>query len=205
MGVINQPHQFAQRRRATQIDDAVQGRVVAALLADLDEEYLSLKMIDYGLVATKVPPFDGEVVFSSGDDDPVRDISAHNFVDLRRERLLGLGEMDIPLEKCRSNSQAEMVVQVFNETMEKMKRLVVGLVDQRVMTLQHFDFGIGLLQWRQIRVVFPKFRTRGSNICTKSAGITSVQVPHGGGEHDDVARRLEIFENPLLHFGHRIP
>ena len=106
------------------------------MLADLHEKDLSHEMVNDGLVATKVPPLDGKVVFSAGHDYPEGHVGADNLMHPRRERLFSLGEMDISLEKCWSNSQAQVVVQVFNETMEKMKRRMIGLLDQRVMTLR---------------------------------------------------------------------
>jgi hypothetical protein len=54
--------------------------------------------------------------------------------------------------------------------------------------------GIPFSQWRQIRIVFPQFRTGSSNIGHEAAGIVQMQIPDGRRQHDDVTGRKKVLQ-----------
>ena len=64
--------------------------MVMVFFANLDEEDFSSKMINDGLPATEMPPFDGVVQLAAGDDNPIRDINARDLLDERRHALFGI-------------------------------------------------------------------------------------------------------------------
>jgi hypothetical protein len=80
--VIHQADQFAQGGFAAQVDDTLQAGMMMAGATDLNKLDSSLEMIDHGLVALRLPPFDGDVVLPAGGDDPKGSVLPGKFVDL---------------------------------------------------------------------------------------------------------------------------
>src|SRR5687767_6484551 len=78
--VIDQSHQLAQVRPATEIEHILERWMIVTDLSNLDEEDPAAKMIDDSLVSPPVPPFDGEVEFAARIDDPERQVAAGQFV-----------------------------------------------------------------------------------------------------------------------------
>jgi hypothetical protein len=103
--------------------------MVILSLPDLDEKNLSAEMIHHGLPSAEMPPFDGVVILTAGDDDPIREVQAADSLDERRSGLFGLGQMDIPFEKTRLNVQVQQIIKVFDESMKEMNWPLIGLMD----------------------------------------------------------------------------
>src|SRR5947208_8228405 len=72
VGMVNEAHQLAEIRLASEIDHAFEFRMMMAEFADLHEEDFATKIIDYLLVSIGGPPFDGYIVFAPGGNDPER-------------------------------------------------------------------------------------------------------------------------------------
>ena len=80
--VINQPHQLAQVGLPAQVHHAVESGMLVGQFADLDEEDFSTEMIHHFLVALRLPPFDGHVVFPPGGHNPEGNILTGQFMNL---------------------------------------------------------------------------------------------------------------------------
>jgi hypothetical protein len=96
LGVIHKANQLAQRGLASQIQYALQSRMIVVLLPDLDEEDFPAEMIGDRLPSAEMPPFDRVVELSSGYDDPAGDLATVEFFRQRRQGFFGLGEVNIP-------------------------------------------------------------------------------------------------------------
>ena len=73
IGEVEEAHEVAHGGAAAEVGDVVsvkRGLVIAGS-PDLDEIDLAGEAIGDFLPATAVPPFDGEIVFPAGDDEPV--------------------------------------------------------------------------------------------------------------------------------------
>ena len=75
----------------------------------------------------------------------------------------------------------------------------IGLIDQRVMALQHLNFRISIVQLRNVRIVQPQVRTRRPHIGEETPRITAVQIPHRRGEHDNVSGGKPVFKDEFAH------
>src|SRR6185503_2456139 len=80
-----------------------------------------------------------------------------------------------------------------------MRRRAVGLVNQRIMTIDRAHVAVVVAQPRDVRIVRPQIRARCSYIRAKAVRMTLVQIADHGGQHQDIAGRLGIFEDQLLH------
>lgn len=91
-----------------QIEHAAQWRVMIAGRSDLNEEDFAPEMIDDGLPSLGGPPFDGDVGFAPGGDDPIRHIRAYDFRDLWRPHFFHWMKMDVAFEKSGADANAEL-------------------------------------------------------------------------------------------------
>ena len=64
-------------------------------------------------------------------------------------------------------------------------------MDQRIVHVEHFDTRHPFIQPGQPGIVFPQGVCGGTDICLELAGVSDMQVPHGGGQHDDITGTLE--------------
>ena len=85
------------------------------------------------------------------------------------------------------------------EAVDEMVRRLIALVDQGIFAVDHGDFGVVVIERRDIRIVLPQMIAGRAHVGQEAAGVTFVQVPHGGREHDDIAGRQEVFEQEFLH------
>jgi hypothetical protein len=127
------------------------------------------KMIYHGLIPSGVPPFNSEIGFASGRDDPERNIAPQQFRHRGRLRFFRFGKMNIPLEFSGPYLSADALIQEFNETMYEMARDVVGLMDEWIFALDRFHILILLAEWREVRIILPKGRAGGADVCHELA------------------------------------
>ena len=200
VGVIDQPHQFAQCRFPPEIQDSLERGMVVSLLAHLHEEDPILEMVHDLLPAPSVPPLDRIVILPARRDDPIRTRPAQGFLDQRRSGLLVLAQVDVPLEFRRPDSQTELFVEVFDESVDEMIGRLVGLVDEGIMAHHRPDLRILRVEGREVRVVLPQRRAGSPDIREETSGVRAVQVAKGGREHHNVPGRQPVFEDPLLLF-----
>src|SRR2546425_7409173 len=85
--------------------------------------------------------------------------------------------------------------------MEAMIRLIVGVIDERIGTLDDLHLRVVLIQRSDMGIVLPQFGATRANISLEPARITAVEIPDRGRHHDDIARRKKTFENELSHRG----
>jgi hypothetical protein len=70
-GAVNQLNESASGCPTPKVDYSGQGRVVMSSFAYLDKTDSTFKMVDHLLPTPPVPPFDCEIVFSTGTNNPV--------------------------------------------------------------------------------------------------------------------------------------
>src|SRR6266568_7029103 len=152
VGMVNEAHQLAEIRLASEIDHAFEFRMMMAEFADLHEEDFATKIIDYLLVSIGWPPFDGYIVFPPGRNDPERGPLPGHFMDLRVPRSFQVGEMDIAFESGWLDREAEALVQKVDETVQAVIGGFIALVDQRIAAIDQFHPRRILSNRREVRV-----------------------------------------------------
>ena len=70
--MIDELNQFPKCGRKAQVHNSVKTGMVMPFFADLNELHSTGEVIDDCLPAAPMPPLDGEVILSAGDNDPVR-------------------------------------------------------------------------------------------------------------------------------------
>jgi len=170
-----------------------------AFFADLDEKKAAAKVIDDFLPAAAMPPFDSVIVLPAGHDDPVRAGLPQGRLDQTQTLLFFRAEVDIALKCCRTDTQAKLVVEELDKPVNEMVWQIVAPVNQWIMADHGTYFWIAFVQRRQMRIVLPQGRAGRAHIREESSGIGTMQVPDGGREHDNVARRKPVFKDPLFH------
>ncbi len=197
--VVHQPDEFAVRGAATQIHHAVERGMVVVVLAHLHEEQPVAEVVDDGLVACRVPPFDRVVELPTRGEQPERRAVAFEGFDLAEPVLLRLVDVQVALEIGHADAQPELLVQVLDEAIEEVARLLVAAMDEGVVAVEHLHVGVVFRERRQVRIVVPEIRAGRADIGQELAGVAPMQVPHGGGQHHDVAGRLKVPEDELAH------
>jgi hypothetical protein len=66
---------------------------------------------------------------------------------------------------------------------------LVRAIDQRIGTLNDFNFSLGLIQPGDIGIILPKLLAQCADIHLKAPWVMFVEVAHGGSQHDDIAGR----------------
>jgi hypothetical protein len=120
-------------------------------------------------------------------------------VDSEKPVLLRLRDVDVALELGHTHVEAELGIQVLDEAVQKMPRLLIAAVDQGIVAVDDGDVRVVLVERRQIRVEVPEVGAGRAHIGLELPRVTLVQVPDGRRQHHDVARRLEIPKNQLAH------
>jgi hypothetical protein len=199
LGVVHEPNELAVRRAPAQIDDPVERRMIVVVFAHLHEEQATPKVVDDGLVARRVPPFDRVVELAARSEQPEGRAVTFERLDLAEPVLLRLVDVEVAAEFSDADPQAQLLVQVFDETVEEVPRLLIAAVDERVVAVEHLHVGVIFQKRRQVRVVVPEVRAGRADVGQELAGVAAMQVTHRGGQHHDVARRLEVLEDELSH------
>lgn len=107
--------------------------------------------------------------------------------------------MNVPLERGDSDARAENFVQVGGKRVKKMRGNPVALVNQRVVAVDDFDVRIRFVERCQIRIVQPERRAGCAHVDLELPGMRPVEITYRGGQHHNVARRLEIPQDQLAH------
>src|SRR6516165_3623019 len=158
LGAVNQAHDVAQAGLAAEVENSIQGGVVMLLVTELNEQKAALEAIDNRLPATKMPPLDCVVVLSARHDQPVGHLDSRNLPDHGGLGPFGVGQVDISLDLGWRDSQAKLLVEMFDEAVKEMQGALVGEFDQRILAFENLDFGITIVERSEIRVVLPKLR-----------------------------------------------
>src|SRR6266404_719763 len=104
--------------------------MVMMLFADLNEEDFASKMIDDGLPPPEMPPFDGVVQLAARHNDPIGNVKAADLLDGRRHALLCVRKVNVSREASEFDLEAELIVEIFDETVEEMHWFLIGGIDQ---------------------------------------------------------------------------
>lgn len=197
--VIHQPDEFAVGGAATQVDDAVEGGMVVVILAHLHEEQPVAEVVDDGLVSLRGPPLDRVVELAARGEQPEGRAVPLERLDLAEPVFLRLVDVQVATKVGDTNPEAELLVQVLDEAIEEMAGFLVAAVDERVVAVEHLHVGVAFRQRRQVRVVAPQVRAGRADVGQELARVATMQIPHRGGQHHDVAGRLEVLEDELSH------
>ena len=128
--------ELAQRGLPAQVDDALQRRMMVAVLAHLDEVEAALEVVDDLLIARGRPPLDGVVELASRGEQPVSAARGPCASSTRwNQSLSSCGEVHVSLELRGLDGEPERVVQVLDEAMEEVVGDGVDPVDQRVVAV----------------------------------------------------------------------
>src|SRR5579859_3090548 len=111
----HQAHELAQIGLPAKINYPVQFRMMMPELTDLDELDFASEVVNNGLVAFCLPPFNVHIVFSAGIDDPKWRRLAGQLVDLRVPAFLARRQVNVTPECCRANRQFKLLVEKLDE------------------------------------------------------------------------------------------
>src|SRR4051812_39282158 len=103
-----------------------------AQFTPLHEKDFAAKKVDDLFIAPPIPPFDGEIKFAAGVDNPKRNIAASQFMYGGLPALFLLGQMNVSAEVGRSNGQLQPFAKKLREAVDAMIRRVVTAIDERV-------------------------------------------------------------------------
>src|SRR5580658_1672481 len=107
--------------------------------------------------------------------------------------------MDVAPEIREFNLQVQAAVQKVYKSVQEMPRLLVATINQRVLTVDGFHPLLVWLERCYVGVILPEAGAGGADIGQEIARIGSVQVAHGGRQHDDVAGGLVIIQDEFAH------
>ena len=169
--------------------------MVVAFLAHLHKLDPAAKMVHDGLITLDIPPFDRHVVLAAGGDYPEWSVFSGQFLHLRIPRFLQRRNVNVAFERSGCDPEAKSIVQPMSETVKVMIRRLVASVDQRTLAINQLDTGIFFVQVSQIGILLPQIGAGRPHVRQESTGITPVQVSHGRGQHDNVARGVEAPQN----------
>ena len=189
-GMIDQVDQLAQRGPPEAGNHSGKRRVIVSLFSNLHELDAASEVIDHGLEPAEMPPFDRVVVLATRHHNPIRQIQSDFFCNRRWLRALGCRKVDVPPKGRRPHARSQLLVEMLNKTPKEMQGDTVGLVDQRVVTIDNADLWVFFAQRGQVRVVCPQIRAASAHIGCELAWMTQMQITHSGGQHQDIARRL---------------
>src|SRR3954469_1219642 len=103
--------------------------MMISVAAYLDELDVSTEMVDHRLIPRRIPPFDRDVVFAPGGDNPKRDRFSRQFVDLRvPPSFLGC-HVDVAPENRCLYSQTQFPVQEFNKAVNGVVGRLITKID----------------------------------------------------------------------------
>ena len=105
----------------------------------------------------------------------------------RRRLSFLVGQVDVPREFRHGDAEIELLFQVLHISVDEVIRALVALMNGRIVHLEHPNARIAFVQRRQMRIVVPNRLGRSPHVRGEASGISPVQVPDGGGEHDDVS------------------
>lgn len=94
--------------------------------------------------------------------------------------------MQVSSESGWLDVDAQAFVEKVDESLNEMVRPMVGEVDQRILAIDDLDRAFVFAQRRQVGIILPKLGMHGTHVCHKLVGITRVQVPNSGSQHDRV-------------------
>ena len=109
--------------------------------------------------------------------------------------------MDVAAEHGRSDTEAQPFVQMLDEAVNEVIGRLVAPVDQRVFAVDRLRARVVVGEPGDIGVVLPKIGARRPHVGLELAGISPMQVAHGGGQHDDVAGGQAVAQDQLPHRG----
>ena len=106
-----------------------------------------------------------------------------------------IDEVNVRVEKMGPDIDLQPLVDEVSERVKHMAGSPVKLVNRRKLAADELSPGIVLREWRDMRIEFPQFAPGRANVGDEFSGIGAMQVPHGGGEPENIAHRLVISEN----------
>jgi hypothetical protein len=115
-------------------------------LANLDKTDAPLEVIDNTLVTIGRPPFDGEVVLPTSDNEPERSACQPERGKFLREQPLSVAQIDVAAKAKWYDRDSEPLTQVCHEAVYKMIWALVTLMNKRVVTLNLEYLRIGFAQ-----------------------------------------------------------
>ena len=81
-----------------------------------------------------------------------------------------------------------MLVEELDEAVDEMDRCVIAPMNQRVLAVENLDTRIAFVERRDERVVLPQIRTGRSHVGDELSRMQQMEIPDGGGQHDQIAR-----------------
>jgi len=198
VGVIYQADEIAQGSFAAKIEYAVEGWVVMAFFADLDELEAALEVVDDRLPTPAVPRFNGIVIFPAGGDDPVGWGISTEWLEEWVGGEFVLGEVDVSFKGGGSDAEAELIVKVFYESVDEVIGEGVALVDERVVGFEALGLRVGVLEGSEAGIVSPEVWAGGADVGEELARVAVMEVADGSGEHDDVPGGQPVLKDEFL-------
>ena len=107
--------------------------------------------------------------------------------------------MNVSLELGERNLEIELLLQELYVAVQEVIGPLVALMDQRVVHREGLHVPITIGELGNPGVMLKECVRRRPDIGLKASRVGAVQVPHGGGEHYEVAGTLKRLENQLEH------
>src|SRR5664279_2794847 len=108
----------------------------------LDELDTPVEPVHHLLVAARLPPFNGAVVFAAGGNEPDGKVGARKVLDLGRASLLPAREVDIALKGSWFDAGAQVLIEEIQETVNRVAGGGVAFVDEWQDAIHHLHAGV---------------------------------------------------------------
>ncbi len=171
--------------------------MVVAQLAALHEADAALEVVHHPLRAIRIPPFGGEVALAATHDDPETGPATFDLFHLRHPALFLGRKMDVSAKEMWFNPHSQLLLEKEPKAVQHVIRHVIRAMDQRILAANLFDFGIALIERRQVGIALPQRGAGSAQVGEKAARMREMQIAHGGGERDNVAGAERIAEEEL--------
>jgi hypothetical protein len=195
LSAVHEPDELPEGGPPPEVDAARDRRMVVVRLADLDEVDPALEVPDHLLVALGRPPLDRVVPLAARSEQPIGPGNAPRLLH-PVEPLPFLGrEVHIPTVVGGLNPEPQLVVQVLDEAEEEVVGRGVALVDDGVVTVDHSNSRLALVELGEPWVPDPQIGAGGPDVGGEASRVAAVEVPDRRGQHDNVARGLRVAQD----------
>ena len=197
--MVNQPHELPQFGSAAEIEHPIEARVNVLSFSYLDKKDSAAKVVYYLLPSCRVPPLDRVIRLPPGYDDPKRQVDSSNLLDLGHPEFLLGSKVNITFESRGFYVHAQLFAKIIDESVNEVDRTIVAMMDQWIIAVDVSRVLIVVGEPRQMRIVRPKSPARCANVDCEASGVREVQIANRRREHDNIPRRLEVFQDDLAH------
>jgi|ERR1043165_246804 hypothetical protein len=107
--------------------------------------------------------------------------------------------MQVSLEPSHGNAEIELLFQVLSIPVDEVVWPLIALMDERIMHVDQLDARVAFTQTCDMGIVQPQGIGGRPDVRPELAWTRHVQISHGSGQHQDVARTLKRAKDEVSH------